>query len=181
MDKLKKIILRLIEESGFKKESIIPFVLSVGLTLAFFLDITYFDNRMLVAMWIGIGIVFSALVAWLFLKAGFTVLRSLFLLSAEISLLIFLAQAYCGVQIIASPSDNALRSLVVLGCVYIGYEFFKSLKTALRNRLDNFPEKHWSKEKMLVVGLFFIFTCSFVWAIYQVSNPVIADICVFKR
>jgi hypothetical protein len=181
MKKAKEFIYWAVEKIGFRREDIIPFVFAVGIAAVFLIDMNLLHNRIVFVMWIILGIVLSALVAWIAMLAGFTVLKSLFLLSAEISLLIFLAQSYCDVQLRSSSADDALRGLIFLGVTYIGYKFFQDLRDALRKRLDSIPEKRWSREKIIAVGLFALFTLSFVWSIFQVVSPIILDLCIYKR
>ncbi|MFM2357450.1 MAG: hypothetical protein RJA61_187 [Candidatus Parcubacteria bacterium] len=181
MRAVKEFTYSIIDKLGFKRENVVPFLLAVPVAILFLLDQNYFDNHLLLLMWIVIGVAASVVIAWIFMLAGFTVLRALFLLNAEISLMIFLAQAYCGVQAVASPSDDALRTLIFLGVVYIGYEFFKALKKALEVRLDSIPEKKWSWEKVMVVSLFALFTLAFLYSIYQVTEPIVSNMCVYQR
>lgn len=181
MNKIKEIIYKAVERAGFDKGNIFPFIFAISIALFFVFDTTYFHNRLVTTLWIFLAFVASILVAWLFLKAGFTVLRALFLLSAEISLLIFLAQSYCDVRLVTSPGDDALRGLLTLGIIYVSYEFFKHLKKALVDRLHSFPEKRWSWEKMLAVSLFLLFTVSFVWAVVQVVDPIVSNLCIYRR
>lgn len=181
MKRVKEFIYSGIDKLGFKRENVIPFLLAVPLAILFLLDQNYFDNHLLLLMWVVIGVALSVVVAWIFMLAGFTVMRAFFLLNAEISLMIFLAQAYCGVQIETSPNDDALRILVFLATIYIGYEFFKALRKALESRLDSIPEKKWSWEKFTVVTLFLFFTSAFLFSIYQVAEPIVSNICVYRR
>lgn len=160
------------------KGNILPILFAVAFTTVFFVDSNFLGNKLLLVMWIILGTVITALISWLFVMAGFTVLKSLFLLSAELSLLIFLAQAYCEVP--NHFADDALKMLVGVSLLYISFEFFKSLKRALNERLEKIPEKRWSKEKIIVVTLFALFTLAFVWMIYQVVNPIILNLCVYK-
>ena len=169
------------EMIGFKKESIIAFILSVGITSVAMLDRMYFQNWMLVILYAFLGIIITGFITWVIFKAGFTVVRTLFLLSAEISLLIFLAQAYCGVTPAAAQSDKALVSLMTIGITYIGYEFFKKLIEALRGRLVNMPKKLAPWKKTLVIIFFVFFTFSFAYSLYQVVYPIISNLCVYKR
>lgn len=181
MKKAKEYIYWAIEKLGFKREDIIPFVFAVGIAAVFLVDTNFLHNRIGLIMWVILGIVVSALIAWIALLAGFTVLKSLFLLSAEISLLIFLAQSYCDAQLDVAQSDDALMGLIFLGVTYIGYKFFKDLRDALKKKLDSIPDKRWSREKIIAVGLFALFTLSFVWSIFQVVSPIILDLCIYKR
>lgn len=180
MEKAKEFIYQIVEKMGFKRENVIPFVLSVGFVSVVFLDNNFLHNRIELVMWIFIGIALSAFVAWIAILAGFTVMKSLFFLSAEISLLIYLAQSYCDVRILASQSDDALKGLIFLGVTYITFKFLKDLKVALENKLQSIPEKRWTRE-VLVVALFALFTGSFVWSIFQVVSPIILDLCIYKR
>lgn len=181
MKRAKEYIYWAIEKLGFKREDIIPFIFAVGISAVFLVDANFLHNRIGLIMWVLLGIAISALIAWIALLAGFIVLKSLFLLSAEISLLIFLAQSYCDAQLTAAHSDDALKGLIFLGVTYIGYKFFKDLRDALKKKLDSIPEKRWSREKIIAVGLFALFTLSFVWSIFQVVSPIILDLCIYKR
>lgn len=181
MNKIKEFIYIKTEEAGFKRENILPFIIAVGITLAFFLDSIYFHDRLMLITWVIIGITITVLTTWIAVQAGFTVLKNLFILSAEISLLIFLAQSYCENVIVIPKSDNALKSLIGLGIIYISYEFFKALFEALKKKLESIPEKKWSWEKALVITIFLIFTGMFIYAVYQVVNPIISNICVYHR
>jgi|GEM_PF-1073496 len=181
MEKAKEYIYQIVEKMGFKRENIIPFIISVGFVLVVFLDNNFLHNRIELVIWIFIGIALTTFVAWIAMLAGFTVMKSLFFLSAEISLLIYLAQSYCDVRILASQSDDALKGLIFLGVTYITFKFFKDLKVALENKLHSIPEKRWTREKIFIVVLFVLFTGSFVWSIFQVVSPIILDLCIYKR
>jgi hypothetical protein len=180
MNKFKEYINKASEKTGFKPEDIVAFIFSIVITTFFFIDTTYLHNHAVVALWIFIAVVITIFVSWLLMKAVATVLSSLFLLSAEISLLVFLAQSYCDVVKVPSQSDNALRSLVGFGIFYIAYKFFQYLGKALKTRLSDLPEKK-TKGKFLIIGLFLIFTGSFVWTVFQVTDPIILNLCIYKR
>ena len=181
MKKAREFIYKIVEKLGFKREDVIPFLIATGIAGGFLLDVNFFDHKISIVLWIVIGIALGVLIAWIAILAGFTVLKSLFLLSAEISLLIFLAQSYCDVGTFTLRGDDALRLLIFLGVTYIGYKFFKDLRDALKKRLEAIPEKQWSREKVIVVGLFLLYTFVFVWSVYLVVSPIILDLCIYKR
>lgn len=169
------------EKLGIKKENILPFSFTLIVVILAFLHLTHIDNLIIIIMWV-VGIVsFILIVLWIFMEAGFAVLKSLFFMGAEVSLLIFLSQSYCDAEKTLSVNDDALRSLIFISLVYITFEFLKSLTVALKKRLDNIPEKKWSVEKILIVTLFLFFTASFIYMIYQVISPIILNICINKR
>lgn len=181
MNKIKEFIYKTTEKLGFKGEDILPFLISVTLALVFFFDSTYFHDHLLLVSWVILGITISILVTWIAVNAGFVVLKNLFLLSAEISLLIFLAQSYCDKVKVLSKSDDALKVLITLGIAYISYEFFKALFEALRKKLDSISKEKWTWEKVFVVALFLVFTFVFIRIIYQVTSPIIYNLCVYNR
>lgn len=164
---------------GFTNDKIIPLVLAVSITTISFLDSHFFGNHILTVVWVFIAILASILIFAIFMTAGLTVLKSLFFLSAELSLLIFLAQSYCDAH--TKTGDSALKILIFLGITYMVFEFFKSLWKALIERLDKAKNIKWSWEKNLVVFLFCIFTTSIVWMIYQVVSPIITNLCIYKN
>lgn len=171
----------ILEKLHIKRDKVLPFTFAVGLTLLAFLDSAYFHNTGIFILAILVLIIIIGLITAIYISAGFTVLKSLFLLSAEISLLIFLAQSYCGVKIVSTSSDYALQGLILLGIMYILYEFFKSLRQSLINRLKKVPQSKWSFEKVTIVSLFLVSTVAVIFVIYQVTNPIILDLCVFNR
>ena len=175
MEKLKDLWKRIPDT---KRQNILTMVFSVTFTVIMLLDSKFFHERLLLLIWIFLGIIIVILISWLFFQAGFTVLKSFFLLSAELSLLIFLAQSYCDVP--GRTADNALQALIGVSILYISYEFFKSLKKALTEKLDTISEKKWPWEKVVVVILFVTFSTIFIWIIYQVINPIILNLCVYK-
>lgn len=181
MEKVKNFVYTIVEKLGFRREDIVPFLIAVGIAGVFLADANFLEHKISIVLWVIIGITLGVLISWIALLAGFTVLKSLFLLSAEISLLIFLAQSYCDVGAFTSRGDDALRLLIFLGVTYIGYKFFKDLRDALRKRLDTIPEKRWSREKIIVVVLFLLYTLTFVWSVYLVVSPIILDLCIYKR
>lgn len=178
MDKIRDWIGRQEEKYNLKRENVLAAIFAVVYTSLIVLDTSVFQHKLLLALWILIGVIITLFLSWLFVLAGFTVLKSLFLYSAELSLLIFLAQAYCNVP--GHAADDALKMLVGVSVLYISYEFFVSLKDALQKKLKAIPDPGWRWEKTLIVGLFTLFTVVFIGMIYQVVNPILQDLCIYK-
>ena len=124
-------------------------------------------------------IVFAVFLTVVMIIAGVAVIKALFHVAAGLSLLIFLAQAYCDVPHIAS-SDAALQGLIVLGLGYIGYDFLRILYKALDDYLKTIQTMEGTWEKWATVIIMLLFVCMFVWMIYQVVNPIVLDLCVYK-
>jgi hypothetical protein len=63
--------------------------------------------------------------------------------------------------------------------IYIGYKFARSLYDALVKGIESFGGK-WSLGKVLTTILFLSFVGLFVWWIYEVTDPIILSLCVYK-
>jgi hypothetical protein len=182
-NKIKGFIENKFEKLGFGKENILPFLISVGISIMFFLDSRYLNNTLLLILWIVDTIIIGFLVSWVFVKAGFAVLESLFYVGAEISLLIFLADSYCKTGMTSLKGNDALKVIIVTSIIFIGYKFYLSLKKSLKEKLDdlNSKEKKWAWEKIIIVGLFVVFAALFICLIYRVVSPIMGSLCIYKK
>jgi hypothetical protein len=136
----------------------------------------YLDRIAFVLLAIELTIIFT--IVWYF--AAHAVLKSLFGVSAGLSLVIYLAQSYCAVPAAMRTADNALKSLVVFGMIFIGIEFCTSLYKEGMARSNQFMEVNDHKWPWLILILFAIFTGIFVWQVVQVIVPIVNDLCVYK-
>lgn len=171
----------ILEKYNIVKENVVPLSITTLITILVLLDLNVFENKLMLVVWVILGILILLLITLVMVMAGFTVLKPLFLLSAEISLLIFLAQSYCDVKERTLVGNNALGSLVSIGLLYIVFHFTKSLYDALIKNLNKIEDKKWTWEKILMVGMFLFFTGTFVFAIYQVVSPIVLDLCIYKK
>lgn len=112
--------------------------------------------------------------------AGHAVLKSLFLVGANLSLMVFLAQAYCEVPLINRTADEALVTLVGFAVLYIGYEFISSVFKEVRNRMKLFKEVSQQKNPWLIVVFFALFTGLFIVQVAQVILPILHNLCIYK-
>jgi hypothetical protein len=163
-----------------RKENILPFITSVAITLLSFLGIHYFGNHFTEAMWIVNLLLLGILLSVIMFIAGFAVLKSLAAVGAEISLLIFLAQSYCDVPNRLTPSNEALKSLVGLGLIFIVVAFGRSLYKLLKENYQTLEKERRSKEKIVAVALFLMFTGLLIWEVYLVISPIILNLCIYK-
>ncbi len=168
----------------FKKEHFVPFIISVALVTIVFVNSSYFHGNLIGILWIVIGIFFSLVLLAIMVMAGFTVIKSLFRISAGLSLLIFLAQSYCAVPHNIA-SNRALITLLGIGFLYMTFDFVNSLHHAfikeIMPTIKNVDEREFSwQKKALFALLFILFAGFFVYGIYQVISPIILDLCVYK-
>jgi len=172
-------IIRLKDKLEEEKKNILPFVVSLTIATAFFLGIHFGGSYFVGAIWTFTGIIFTVLVLVIIVLAGFAVLKSLFLLAAELSLIIFLAQSFCSVPQRSEASDEALQSLLFVAILYILFVFVRSLWETLKEYYKKVENEKWSFEKIFTVSLFLIFTFWFLRAIYLVVSPIILGLCVY--
>lgn len=162
------------------RENLKPFLVSATIAALFLIGYYYLGNHFGIVMMYITLILLVLMVALIGLVAEFMVLKSLFFVAAELSLLIFLAQSYCDVQGRTIPGDQALKNLLVFGLVYIGFTFCRSLYKALHEHYKVMKDDPWSKEKIGTITLFLIFTGMFIWQIYLIMNPIVLDLCVYR-
>jgi len=113
------------------------------------------------------------------IKAGFTVIKSLFFVAAEISLLIFLSQSYCTIDNRTTLSDDALKNILIIGFLYIIISFLRSLWKELREEYKSIrKDKSW--EKIVFIIIFIVFILFFMWQICLVVEPIIQSLCILN-
>ena len=180
MLKLIEKINELVKKLNPKREDIIPFILSIGITVIFLVDYNFLNNRLLSGLLVLEVIMLTFLILMIMFMAGFTVMKSLSIVAAEISLLIFLAQSYCAIPNRVISGDNALKTLLLVGILYISFYFFHSLYKGLTEKYKKFKDEKRSLEKIIIIILFLFFIGFYVWIIYQVIKPIILNLCIYK-
>ena len=161
----------------FNQKDVAPFVTAVGITAVSFLGIHFFGNQFVGVMWAILGVLLVILLGIIAMWAGILVVRSLFVVAGELSLLIFLAQSYCNVPGRSTPGNEALKSLLIVGLLYIGFLFLNSLLKALKETYNKMERDESTKEKIFVITVFLLFSALFVWEVYLVIGPIIRNLC----
>ncbi len=151
--------------------------IAVILILGFLVLGNYFSEVMLIVSFI----VFGILLLFFTIAAGLAVLKALFYVAAEISLLIYLSKSYCEVPAskLTLASNNALKSLLVVGGLYIVISFGKSLIDKVKSDYKNIESEKWSWEKVTTVAFYLLFAFLIVWQIYRVIGPIIVNLCIY--
>lgn len=122
-----------------------------------------------------LGFLVTATWVW----AAYAVVKALFAVSAELTFIIFLAQAYCAPAVTHTAND-ALRTLVAVGLAYIVIEFVWTLYKEAITKARRLKEANDHKWPLLVVIPFALFTALFVWQAAQIVLPIVKDLCVYK-
>lgn len=132
---------------------------------SYFINIIWGIN---VILWM---ILFIIIWVW----AGFVIMDSLVVVAAELSLLIYLAQSYCDVSNRSTDSDNALKSLLYVGIIYIIVRFFGTLFKKIKE--DNGGKL---LEDKIITTIFIFITGLLLWQMYLIMNPITNNLCVFR-
>lgn len=163
-----------------KKENLLHFLVSMVLSMGLLTSYHFLGSRLTTALWLVTAILLVLLLSIIMVIAGFAVLKALFYVAAELSLLIFLAQSYCDVPNYPVSGEQALKSLLFIGISYILIKFFLSLYKALKKNYKVVKNEGWSNEKVATVVLVLVFTVLFIYEIYLVTAPIVQNLCVFK-
>ncbi len=163
-----------------KRENIHSLVISIIIIFLFFLGFHFLGNYFTGTIWIINTIILGFLILIIMIMAGFAVLKSLFLVAAELTLIIFLAQSYCDVPTRFTPGDKALKSLLVIGVLYIIISFCRSLYEVIKNNYRKVKKDRWSIGEIIIITIYSIFAIMFIWQIYQVVSPIILNLCVYR-
>jgi len=177
---IKEISKRLQQQLIDNKKNIISFAISTAIASVFYFGYHFFGNHFTSSVWNITGILLVILILIIMMMAGFVVMKSLFFVAAELSLLIFLAQSYCSVTGRSASGDNALKSLLIVGFAYVIVNAGRSLLKTLNEKYQLVKKDRLSKEQIFVVALFLIFISIFISQVYSVVNPIIVGLCVYK-
>lgn len=162
------------------KDRLIPFGIFLVLTICVFIGMTFFQDKFQSFGYSILLIELVILVTAAWALAGHAVMKSLFWVGASLSLIIFLAQSYCDVPAIARTGNDALKTLIAFGLLYIAYDFFKSLYKEVVDRSKTLKHANGGKRPWLFLIPFALFVGLFVWQIVQVLMPILQNICVYK-
>ena len=116
------------------------------------------------------------LFAWSF--AIDVVMKSLLVVGAGLSLIIFLAKAYCEVPNTSPSSKDALAVLISSSLLYIAVKFFYRLYKEMDARYKAMKEKNKGKGSWIFLISFTFFVGFLVFAIGQVVIPIIQNLCI---
>lgn len=162
------------------KKTTLAAIISIVAALVIF-AVTYISSvSLLGAAWIVVSTILTIAVALIGILAGFVVVKSLFLIAAELSLLIFVAQSYCETPLRSAAGDDALRTLILLGLIYIAFAFVQSLYAAIRERFKKIDKNMWTVRRVITTAVFLVFTVIFLIEIYLVVQPIIGGLCVYR-
>lgn len=121
-----------------------------------------------------ISLGFSFLVVFIF--TGEIFFESLFKLGAYLSLLIFLAQAYCRSTGISQADEN-IKWFVYLGFFFISIKFIKKLYKQINKMFQTMTKDEALPERVFFILLLGISISSFVGLFVRILFPILDNLC----
>ncbi len=179
MNKVKDILKRL----NLTWDRIIPAFLAIVFTVVIIFDSAFFQNQILSLVWILTVILWGTIFLAIMIIAGFTVLEAFIHASVGLTLLIFLGQTYCDLpdEARSDAGMSALSLLMAVGLLYIFYKFGRKFIKLCEKHSKRLDKGEWKTfDGILSIVLFVLCVLIFAWAIYQVVNPIVLDLCIYK-
>ncbi len=157
-------------------------LIALTFSLLYLIAIAAGNAIFLSTVWIALALLLGVLVTIFSIFAGITVVKSLFVVAAELSLLIFLTQSYCATSssLRLPPNNAAMTSLFTVGILYIGFLFVQSLSDGLKVHYKKIEGQKGAWEKWATMIAFIAFTLLFLWELYLVIDPIVAGLCIYR-
>jgi len=168
-----------IEEITSNNKKLIQFGIFLVLAAFVFIGLTFFKDTFQTIGYslLYIELVILVLAAWAL--AGHAVMKSLFLIGASLSLIIFLAQSYCDAPNLTKSGNDALKVLLAFSLLYLSFDFFRSLYAEVTARSKTLKQANDGKNPWIFLVPFALFVGIFVWQLYQVMFPIISNLCIY--
>lgn len=185
--KLKVIINRIRTDKRFALLFTLYLVTALGASYAF----TQWEEqiRTFALIFSVLGLALITLFTWSL--AALAVFRSLMVVGAGLSLILFIAQSYCGLDITERVADDSLRSLIGITVLFIGVTFVTRLHRELfgdsnaKREFDKlgairvFRDANKGKDSILLLMLYASFMGLILGQLFQVLYPIFNNLCVY--
>lgn len=162
------------------REKLIQFSIFLVLSALVFVAMTFFKDTFQAVGTTILVIELAILVAVAWAFAGHAVMKSLFLVGASLSLIIFLAQSYCDAPNLTQSGNDALKTLLGFSFLYLGVDFFRSLYKEVTAHTKRLKEANKGKNPWIFLVPFAAFVGIFLWQLYQVMFPILSSLCIYN-
>lgn len=185
--KSKEIINRVRTDKKFALLFVLYVVTAICASIAF----AYWEEqiRIFFTVFSVIGLVFITLFTWSL--AALAIFRSLMVIGAGLSLILFIAQSYCGLDITERVADDSLKSLIGISVIFIGVIFVSRLYRELFGNpktkrefdrigaLQSFRDANDGKDSIIILVLYASFMGLILGQLFQVLYPIFNNLCVY--
>ncbi|MCC6290854.1 hypothetical protein IT398_02215 [Candidatus Nomurabacteria bacterium] len=165
---------------SLEKRQIIAYIVFLLLATIVFVGMTFFKEtfQKIGYTLLLIELILLVTVAWAL--AGHAVMKSLFVVGASLSLIIFLSQAYCGAPNLSQAGNDALKTLIAFGFIYIATNFLRALYKEVTDRTKVLRQVNGGKSPWFFLVPFALFVGLFVWQIVQIIMPILQNLCIYQ-
>lgn len=174
------------------KRSTLWFLLYLVLILAVATAATYWSDYFGVVTYVLFIIVLlvATLITWL--MAALAVFRSLLIVGAGLSLLLYVAQEYCALPIQERLADDSLQSLIGIGIIFMlaifAFRLYRELfgdqeaknEFHQKGALKVFRESNQGKDPWFILLLYALFIGLILSQVFQVLYPIFSNLCVYS-
>jgi hypothetical protein len=165
---------------GLHKKETAFFLTVLSLFIVIFIGQTFFhDIFQKISLWLPL-ILLTILTMITWASAGRAVMKSLFVIGASLTLIIYLAQSYCEVPYPTQSGNDALKALIGFALLYICFDFIKLLCKEIKEKIKTLKQMNENKHLWIFLIPFGLFIVLFVWNIAQVLMPIFQNLCVYK-
>lgn len=145
--------------------------------------------RMFALIFSVLGLTLITLFTWSL--AALAVFRALMVVGAGLSLILFIAQSYCGLDVSERIADDSLRSLIGISILFIGIIFVVRLRRELFGDpeakrefdkigvLKSLRDANDGKDSILILVLYASFMGLILGQLFQVLYPIFNNLCVY--
>jgi hypothetical protein len=184
-------ILKVIKDIRTKRP-VVWFGLYLGFICLVAVAATYWSEYIgtIAYVWFIVVLLIATLVTWL--MAALAVFRSLLIVGAGLSLLLYVAQEYCALPIQERIADDSLQSLIGIGIIFMlaifAFRLYKELFGDLeaknefhqKGALKVFRESNKGKDPWFILLLYALFLGLILSQVFQVLYPIFSNLCVYR-
>lgn len=185
--RLKEINQRVRTDKRFAVLFVLYLITAIGASFAF--TIWEDQARGFFVIFSLIGLTVISLFTWSL--AALAVFRSLMVIGAGLSLILFIAQSYCDLDVAQRIADDSLQSLIGISILFIGVIFIIRLYRELfgdpnaKREFDKlgalkvFRDANNGKDSILFLILYASFMGLILGQLFQVLFPIFNNLCVY--
>ena len=169
------------EKRDIKRKDVYRFVVFLILSIIFSFLASHYEKQLQGVTSVLLVVELIIIVSFAYYFAGRAVMKSLFIIGAELTLMIYLAQAYCDIVPAAvRTADEAMKSLLNLGLLYLGIKFVYVLYKEVINSAELLRKINGNKKPWLILIPFAMLVGALVTQISQVLYLIISNLCIYK-
>lgn len=163
----------------------------IGVICAFFAFINWGEQiRTIALVFSAIGLALLTMFTWSL--AALAVFRSLMVIGAGLSLILFIAQSYCGLDVTERLADDSLRSLIGISILFIGVIFIVRLYRELFGdpegkrefdkvgTLKSLRDANEGKDSFIILVLYASFMGLILGQLFKVLYPIFDNLCIYQ-